>query len=493
MSPLNGSRPNGSRLSGDRLALLRATLTAKGLPAPGARLVPRRTERERAPLSLAQERLFFLELFQPGTALYNDAVLVSVESALDRERLTHALARVQARHEILRTSFVLASDGPEQRIHSPGPLPLRWVDLREENEAFELVRALAYEDARAPFDLAQPSQWRMTLARLGPSHWVLALTMHHILSDGASMGLFFDELSALYAHEHAELEPLAVQFGDYAAWERARLDERRAAELGAYWKGALDGLPVSTWPGGGARATQRGAQVPLAFEKDCAQRLGALARNEQATTNQILLTAWLTLLGAKSGATDVCTGIASSLRQRPELRPLIGFFVQSLPLRMDLGGDPTFLALVGRVRVAALAALEHGELSFERIARAAGRFGGVDGGPALFTSFFSHMKDAIRVPSFAGAGSAWEFVDPGVARFELALVLHEAGRALTGFLEYDLGLLAPAAAERLAGDYVRILEAVLTRPGVRLSELRSLCAPPGRRNTTALPPRRRPA
>jgi hypothetical protein len=482
-----------SRLSGDRLALLRATLAAKGVAAPVARLVPRRTERERAPLSLAQERLFFLELFQPGTALYNDAVLVSVESALDRARLTHALARVQERHEILRTSFVLCGDGPEQRIHRPGPLPLRWVDLRGENESFELVRALAYEDARAPFDLAQPGQWRMTLARLDQNHWVLALTMHHILSDGASMGLFFDELSALYSHEHAELEPLAVQFGDYAAWERTRLDEPRHAELAAWWKNALDGLPVSTWPGSGARATQRGAQVPVVFAPDCAERLATLARTEQATTNQMLLTAWLTLLGAKSGASDLCTGIASSLRQRPELRPLIGFFVQSLPLRADLGGDPTFLALLSRVRVAALAALEHGDLSFDRIARAAGRAGGVEGGPALFQSFFSHMKDAIHAPAFGEAQCTWEFVDPGVARFELALVLHESARALTGFLEYDLGLLAPAAAERVASDYVRILEAVLGRPGVRLSELRSLCALPGRRTTTALPPRRRRA
>src|SRR5262245_44560374 len=169
-----------SRLSSDRLALLRATLSQKGLAAPSARVVPRRTERASAPLSLAQERLFFLELYQPGTALHNDTVLVSVECALDRARLTGALERIQERHAILRPAFTLAADGPEQRIHPPGPLPLRWVDLRGEHEAFELARALAYEDARAPFDLAQPGQWRMTLARLEDGHWVLALTMHHI-------------------------------------------------------------------------------------------------------------------------------------------------------------------------------------------------------------------------------------------------------------------------------------------------------------------------
>jgi len=480
-----------SRLSSDRLALLRATLAARGLAAPSARLVARRAQRERAPLSLAQERLFFLELYQPGTALYNDTVLVSVERPLDQARLTSAVARIQERHEILRTSFALTGGGPEQRIHPPGPLPLRWVDLRGESEVFELARSLAYEDARAPFDLEQPSQWRMTLARLDRSHWVLALTMHHILSDGESMGLFFDELAALYEGEGAALEPLAVQFGDYAAWERARLDERRAGELAAWWKGALAGLPPSSWPGSGARSTQRGAQVPLEFPARCVERLGALARAEQATTNQLLLSAWLALLGAKSGASDLCTGIASSLRQRPELRPLLGFFVQSLPLRIDLGDDPTFLALASRVRTAALAALEHGALPFDQIVRAAGR----GNEPALFNSFFSHMKDAIRAPAFEGAPSSWEFVDPGVARFELTLVLHESERALAGFLEYDLGLLAPAAAERLAGDYVRILEAVLARPGLRFSELRGVCTPPlgraGRR--LSLPPRLRRA
>jgi len=480
-----------SRLSSDRLALLRATLAKKGLAAPSASVVPRRMERERAPLSLAQERLFFLELYQPGTALYNDTVLVSIECALDRARLTQALARIQERHEILRTAFTLPASGPEQRVHPPGPLPLRWADLRGEHEAFELARALAYEDARAPFDLEQPGQWRMTLARLDQSHWVLALTMHHILSDGESMGLFFDELSSLYADEGESLAPLAVQFGDYAAWERERLDEPRAAELAAWWKDALEGLPASTWPGAGARATQRGAQVPLAFAPDTVSRLTALARAEQATTNQLLLSAWLVLLGAKSGASDLCTGIASSLRQRPELRALLGFFVQSLPLRVDLGDDPTFLALVSRVRAGALGALEHGGLSFDRIARAAGRTG--PGEPALFTSFFSHMKDAVRAPSFEGARSAWEFVDPGVARFELTLVLHESERALTGFLEYDLGLLAPAAAARIAGDYVRLVEAVLARPEARVSELRGVCVPPVLRARRLAPRPRRAA
>jgi hypothetical protein len=488
-----------SRPSRDRLELLRATLAARGLAAPSASSVPPRADRERAPLSLAQERLYFLELYQPGTALHNDAVLVSVEGALELPRLARALAQVQERHEILRTAFTLGGDGPEQRIHPPGPLPLRWVDLCGESEPVELARALAREDARAPFDLERPGQWRVTLARIARDHWVLVLAMHHILSDGASMGLFFDELSALYADEDAELDPLPVQFGDYAAWERARLDEGRAAELAAWWRTALAGLPAAGWPAaGGARTqdgTQQGAQVPLELEEGCAERLGALARASQATTNQLLSAAWLALLGARSGTSDLCTGIASSLRQRPELRPLLGFFVQSLPLRVDAGGDPSFLELAGRVRAAALAALEHGELPFDRIARAAGR-GGPDGRP-LFASFFSHMKDAIRAPALAGARSAWEFVDAGVARFELALVLHETGRALTGFLEYDLGVLAPAAAERLAGDYARIVQAVIARPEARLSELRAVCSPPGRRTmpgrTLSLPPRLRRA
>lgn len=494
-------------LSSDRLALFRAALAGKGLAAPRAQAIPRRSQRTRAPLSFAQERLFFLELYQPGTALYNDCVAVHIEGALDPDRLARALGRVQARHEILRTTFVLAKDGPEQRIHEAGagdvPAPLRTLELTGTHDTHEAARVFAREEAAQPFDLGQAPPWRVALARLGATEWQLVLTMHHIVSDGATMGLFFDELARAYDRDESATrahEPAAatseLQFGDYAAWERAQLDEPRAAQHLAYWKRVLAGdLPALVWPAARGRASQRGATVPLGFGAESVARIAALARAHEATPNHVLLAAWLALLSATSGTPDQRTGLASSLRTRRELEPLLGFFVQSLVLRADLGDDPDFGALVRRVRAVALEAHAHAELPFDRVVRALEHAPGHERGASLAPTFFSHMRDAIRAPAFTGLRTRWEFVDTGLARFELALILHESEQAVTGFLEYDLGLFAPETAERLAGDYAGLVQRALARPEARLSELCAPCLPraSGRRKPLPIPVRQRRA
>jgi condensation domain-containing protein len=459
-------------LSSDRLALLRAALAEKGLAAPRAGALPRRATRGRAPLSSAQERLFFLELYEPGTALYNDALRVTLAGPLEPARLARAVADVAARHEILRTGFALGAEGPEQRIFE-GNGECSVPELRVlgplADEAGAL--ALAHAEACRPFELEQPP-WRVALAPLGEERWVLVLTMHHILSDGASMGLFLDELAARYSGGAAPA-PLALQFGDFAAWERAQRDEARLAADRAYWRAALAGeLTSARWSAAVGPASRTGAQARVELDAGALADLGALARGWQATSSQLLLAAWLALLAAESDATAPCTGIASSLRTRRELEPLIGFFVQSLPLRVELGGDPSFAELVERVRAAALAAQAHAALPFEEILACAG--GAAAQGrksAAPPQTFFSHMKDAIRAPALPGVEAGWEFVDAGVARFELALVLHESAAGLTGFLEHDLGLFPPAEGERLARAYERLVRAVSARPTERLSVL----------------------
>jgi len=464
-------------LSPDRLALLRATLAAKGLAQPRVTALPRRADPSTAPLSWAQERLYFLELFQPGTALYNDALRVTLDGPLDPERLDRAWARLAARHEILRTTFELAGDGPRQRIHAPREPRLRRTDLSELRLGASALEARAAELARAeacePFALEEAPPWRVSLARLTPERWQLVVTMHHILSDGASMGLFFDELARLYADDADRLEPLAVQFGDYAAWERAGDDEARVAADLEHWR-ALLGPAGEPPPFHAARGTPtgQGAQVPLELDARAVAALEELARRTRTTTNQLLLGAWLALLSEATGATQPCTGIARSLRTRRELEPLIGFFVQSLPLGVDLAGDPTFLELADRARQASLDADAHAAPAFDRIARAVRppRAPGVE--PVLVRGFFSHMRGAIRAPDFPGMRAAWEFVDPGIARFELALVLHESADGLRGFLEHDLGVLGPEVAGALAADYRRLVETLIERPETRLSEAR---------------------
>jgi hypothetical protein len=475
-------------LSDDRLALLRAVLAGKGrsLPQP----IPRRVDPSRAPLSLAQERLYFLELYDPGTALYNDGIAVAIEGPLESQRLARAVAAVQERHEILRTTFHLAGEGAEQRIHAAGTggaRLFRTMDLGGTDGAGDAGRTLAEEEAARPFDLEREPPWRVVLARLGAERWLLVVTIHHIVSDGASMGLLFDDLSAAYAG--TPRAPLALQFGDYASWERASEAPERAAEHVEHWKRALAGATRAlAWKDGAGKPSGRGVQVALDFAPGTRERVEALARAEGATPNHVYLAVWLALLASASGANDPVTGVASSLRGRREIEALVGFFVQSLPFAGGIAGDPSFRSALERVRAAALAAHAHAGVPFDRLVRA---LDGGSGGPFL-RAFFAHMRDAIRAPSFAGTRTSWEFVDPGSARFDLTLVLHESRTELTGFLEADRGVFARASAERLGERYARLLAAALEDPGARLSEFERRSAPSRASRVLAFPsdPRR---
>jgi hypothetical protein len=477
-----------ARITRDRLALYSAALAEKGLRAPRAAPIPLRAERTRAPLSRAQERLFFLELYQPGTPLYNDALAVRIEGELDEVRLARAAQAVAERHEVLRSSFVLAGAGPEQRIHAPGELAgaLAVRDLAASDEPRAAARRAASEEARRPFDLERGPPWRATLLRLAPGEALFVLAMHHIVSDGASMGLYFDELAAAYADPRAARAPLAVQFGDYAAFERAPLDAGRAERERAHWREALAQAGVLAWPERRGAARQVGAEVPLLLGAELTARLAARARELEATSNHWLLSAWLAWLGARCGSATACSGFASSLRARRELEPLIGFFVQSLPLVLELDGTASFAEHVRRTRAAAFAAVEHGTLPFDEIARARG------GTPLALQAFFSHMREAIRPPALGAARTSFEFVDPGVARFELALVLHETPTELRGFLEVDHGVFAPEDGPRLAGEWQRFLGATLANPAAPLAELAACAGLPRteRRLSRTLPPRR---
>lgn len=480
-----------ARLTPERLALLRGTLARKGLGTPHAAAIPRRSERGGA-LSAAQERLYFLEAYEPGTPLYNDCVALHVDGPLDAPRFAAALAAVQARHELLRTSFELEGDGPRQRVHEGCALPLRTLDLCAEPARAD---GLVAEEARAPFELERAPAWRALLLRTGDERWLFACTMHHIVSDGASYGLLFRELEEHYAAlgegRDARVPELPVQFGDYAAWERAALDETRAATDLEYWKSAFPGELAALELGPG-RATRAGAQAHVRMPADLAARVEACARAQRATANQVLLTTWLAQLALLGRADDVRTGTAMSLRRRSELEPLLGFFVQTLALHVAAGDDPDFATLLARTRAAALGAAQHAELPFDRVARALERRGGTP----LLESFFSHMQDAIAAPRLGCASTRWEFVDPGVARFPLSLVLHGSAAGVQGFLEHDLGLVPAERARLLVQDYQRLLAAVLERPGVRLSELRSLCsalAPTARKRLLDFPARPRRA
>lgn len=460
--------------SGERLALLRAMLAQKGLAAPLVGAVPRRPEPGCAPLSAAQERLYFLELYEPGTALYNDAYQFNLEGPLEREVLERALARLVQRHESLRTTFVLEDGGPRQRIGSGVPLPLVVSDLSGDSAADARAAELAREDAARPFE-PEHALWRLRLSTLGPGRHALVLVMHHAISDGASIGVFSDDLARFYALESgtSELspEPLPFQPADHAAHERVTRDTTRDEEHLAFWRGALGGeLCAFDWPGASGPASHRGGQVPLHATPAFVQRLGEVARAHGLTSNHLSLAAWFVLLGAATGLDDLRTGFAGSLRTRRGLEGQLGFYVQSLVLRATVTPNMPFVELARELGRRSLEALAHADLSYDRVVNALER----RDGPPLAPVFFSHMKDAIRAPRLGETRARWSFLDPGVARFDLALVLHEGEDGLQGFLEHDVARVDRLAATRLAEDYLALLTRALALPETTASELARL-------------------
>ena len=461
--------------SGDRLALLRAMLAQKGLAAPRVGAVPRRADPGRAPLSAAQERLYFLELYEPGTALYNDSLRFDLRGPLALELLERALERLAQRHEVLRTTFALEDGGPRQRIHARLPLPLVVTDLSGDPEAEARASELARAEAAQPFDPEQGPLWRLRVLRLASERHVLVLTMHHAISDGASIGIFSDDLSLLYALESGtsdrEPAPLPFQPADHAAHERATRDTARDEEHLAFWRGALGGeLPAYDWPGASGPAARRGGQIPLHASPAFVHRLGEVARAHGLTSNHLSLAAWFVLLGAATGLDDLRTGFAGSLRTQRGLESQLGFYVQSLVLRATVTPDASFLELARELGRRSLEALAHAELPYDRVVNALERR---DGAP-LAPVFFSHMKDAIRAPRLGETRAGWSFVDPGVARFDLALVLHEGAEGLQGFLEHDEARVDRLAATLLAEDYLALLGRALALPEAPVDELARL-------------------
>lgn len=461
--------------SGDRLALLRAMLAQKGLATPRAGVVPRRADPTRAPLSAAQERLYFLELYEPGTALYNDALCFELEGTLDLGLLERALARLMQRHEVLRTTFALESGAPCQRIHAECALPYSVTDLcatpAAEARAAELARAAAAQ----PFELEHAPLWRFLVLVLAPDRHALVLVMHHAISDGASIGVLADDLTRFYAlasgASESEPEPLPFQPADHAAHERATRSSARDEEHLAYWRAVLgDELPDFAWPGASGPATHRGGLIPLHASHAFVHHLETVARAHALTSNQLSLAAWFVLLSAATGLDDVRTGFAASARNHSGLERQLGFYVQSLVLRATVTPDTTFVELARELARRSLEALAHAELPYERVVQALER----RDGPPLAPVFFSHMKAAIRAPEPGATRARWHFVDPGSARFDLALVLHEGPEGLQGFLEHDEARVDSLAAARLAEDYLALLTRALALPDAPVSELARL-------------------
>ncbi|HEX2203309.1 MAG TPA: amino acid adenylation domain-containing protein, partial [Longimicrobium sp.] len=435
------------------------------------------------PLSFAQERLWFLDRLEPGSAFYVLPAALRLSGAMDVRALERALGEIVRRHEALRTVFREAAGGPVQVIVPFGgfALPVHDLSALDEAEREAEVRRRGAEDAARPFDLAAGPLFRAALLRLGAEEHVLLLAMHHVASDGWSLGVLVRELSALYAAyaagDESPLPELPVQYADYAVWQRERLREEALERPLAYWKARLAGAPalleLPTDHPRPAAQTYRGAREPVSLSLELLDRLHALARREGATLYMVLLGAFQALLARYAGTGDVVVGSPVAGRTRAEVEGLIGFFVNTLVLRADLGGDPTFREVIRRVRETTLGAYEHQELPFERLVAELAPERTLSHAPLAQVMFT--LDETGGGPGGVGSLRAqWVAGEVETTKFDLVLSMEADGRGLHGGMEYATDLFERATVRRMLGHLERVLDQVAARPDARLSELEPL-------------------
>jgi len=432
------------------------------------------------PLSFAQERLWFLDRLEPGSAVYNIPVAWRLGGALEEPALERALGEIVRRHESLRTVFAEVDGSPVQVIAPFGGFALPVEDLSGLSEADReaALRHRVAEEARRPFDLSAGPLFRAALLRVDEEDHVLLLSMHHVVSDGWSMGVLFRELSALYAAYLAggesPLPELAVQYADYAVWQREQLGGEVLDRQLSYWTERLAGAPEllelpMDRPRPPAR-TYQGAAVPVSYSPELLERLQALGRSEGATLYMTLLGAFQVLLSRYGGGEDIVVGSPIAGRTRREVEELIGFFVNTLVLRTDLSGDPTFRAVLRRVREVTLGAYEHQEVPFEKLVAELRPERSLSHSP-LFQVMFTLQNTEGEGGALAGLEASSVGAAMEIAKFDLSLTLSTTPQGLRGALNYSTDLFEPDTITRMVGHLERLLEQVAADADARLSRL----------------------
>jgi amino acid adenylation domain-containing protein len=444
-------------------------------------VLPGGTEAGPAPLSFPQQRLWFLQELDPGTTAYSLQWAIRLQGPLDVAVLRRCLSEIVRRHEILRTRFAWRDGELVQVVAPTAAMPMRVEELRglAHDEQSRRLRHLAHSRALRPFDLARGSLVEVDLLRLGDERHVLCVTLHHIVADGWSQGVFLRELGALYeafkAGRPSPLEPLPVQYRGFAVWQRRWLRDRWLEEPLRYWRRQLDGLPALSLPSDRVRrdaeGTAQAGVVKLALPGELVDRLGALGRELGATPFMVLLAGLQAVLGAYSGQTDFAVGTSIANRRRAELEGLIGFFANSLVLRARLDGDPRFAELVRRVREVCLGAYEHQDLPFERLVEELRPARDPSRHPLFQVMLHLHNAPVGR-PELAGLDLTLEDAEVGAARFDLEVMLTGGAEGgIAGWLLYRRDLFERALVEGLAGSLRRLLEDAAAHPRRRLSEL----------------------
>jgi amino acid adenylation domain-containing protein len=437
-------------------------------------------------LSFGQERMWFLEQLEPGLAIYNVPIGIVLRGKLDAAALEQSVNALIERHGSLRTSFGTAQGLPTAHRATAVKLQLRivsLVDLAKEQQQAEVQRIMTSEAAQ-PFDLSQAPLLRTNLLQLNSQEHLLLLTTHHIVSDGWSMAILYEELREWYegyAHgKNISLPELPLQFNDYAAWQRQWLQGAVLEQQLEFWKRQLKGpLPALDLPSDHPRPAEqshRGSIKYFALPNSLCSDLKSLCRREDVTLFMVLLAAFQTLLHRYSGQEEIVTGTTVAGRTQSDIEGLVGLFLNTLALRTDMSGEVTFRGLLRRVRKVALDAYAHQDVPFEKVVEALGVDRDLSRSP-VFQVMFVFQKAPL--PSERTGDLEWNSVPihTGTSKFDLTLSLEEEAAGLKGYLEYDSDLFEPETVLRMLGHFQTLLQAVAENPDRKLWELPLLTPP----------------
>ncbi len=451
-------------------------------PAGETKRIPRQArESETYPLSFAQQRLWFLNNFEPESPEYNIPQAFRIEGELDPEVMQKALRELVRRHETLRTTFRSLEGTPAQVIAQVVDMEVPYVDARprvsDPADAWGEALRLAAADAREPFDLTLGPLMRAKLFRAGEREYLLYYNVHHIAYDGWSMGIFARELAAIYdafaAGIPSPLLELPIQYLDFAVWQREWLSgEVLEAQL-AFWRRQLGSVPPLELPTDHPRPAVRshnGTAIPLVLGDRLANDLKSFAQREGSTLFIVLMAAFKALLHHWTTQEDIAVGTLIANRRQPEIEVLIGFFANSLVLRSDLAGDPTFRELLTREREVSLDAYAHQDVPFEKLVEELNPPRDMARTP-LFQVMLILMNAPGEAMDLPGLKLRPVAIDSRTSKTELTLYFTDTPAGIDGFLEYNTDLFERGTMERLLDHYRRVLAAVIEQPGLHLSEL----------------------
>ena len=432
------------------------------------------------PLSVSQERFWFLEQFEPDRSVYNSCKAERLIGPLNRAALEQSLNAVVQRHEALRTKYPDTDGKPSQQIEPALKLSLPLTDLRafQSAERHVQISRLAVEQSQRPFNLAEGPLIRVNLLRLEDQDHVLLLSVHQIIFDSWSVGVFFQELWLLYeaysSGQSPHLENLPIQYADFTVWQRQSLRGETLEKLTSYWKQQLGkeppNLSLPTDHPRQALQSFAGARRPVKSPEGLTVRLKELSRGEENSLFMTLLAAFKTLLHRYTAEEDLVVGCPVVNRSLPEVKNLIGSFVNTLALRTDLSGNPTFRDVLARVRNVCLEAYAHQDLPFEKLIEELHPARDLSRNP-VFQVMFAFQNAPVPQLNLPHLKSEPIEIDGGIAKFDLTLSLAENRPGLSGYWEYNIDLFNHSTIERMAGHFQTLLEGIVANPDELISRL----------------------